>query len=367
MKITNYKKIGLWSLVIIVVVAIALPNFIDSNPVEDSSKANLQKKSDKKSTINVNGLIVEFEEQNKSIFASGTLLSDEEVDIRTEVAGKIVKLNIKEGDYVNKGDLLVKLNDNDLQAQLKKALERHKLLELTESRQKSLYEKQGISRQEYDIAASELSSQRAEIEYIKAMIERTEVKSPFSGVIGLRNFSEGAYISPSDIISRLQKVDFLKIDFSIPQKYYSNIRKGSNLSFRIPPDTNHYVVSVLATEPKIDETTRTFKIRGRFSNNSSKLVPGSYAEVNIITNENQNSIFIPSFALIPDLSSEYVLVYENGIATKRNVRTGTRTTEKIEIVSGLNPGDTLIISGIMQLRPGAPVNVNINKNPVVNL
>jgi membrane fusion protein (multidrug efflux system) len=178
--------------------------------------------------------------------------------------------------------------------------------------------------------------------------------------MGLRYVSEGAYITPASTIASLQKIDFLKIDFSVPQKYFSDIKKGSMLNFRVPPDTSSYHVVVLATEPKINEQTRTFRIRGRFSNSGKNLLPGSYAEVDIITNENPSSIMIPSIALIPDLSSEYVLVYNNGKAIKRNVRTGVRSTEQIEIIEGLGMGDTVITSGIMQLKPGDAVKISVN-------
>lgn len=354
---SNYKKIAFWFLVLVVILIIVVPKFIDNET--DGTVPQLQKSSAKKELL-VNGIIASYTSLSKSVFATGTLLGDEEIELKSEISGKITKLNIKEGSPVRRGDLLVKLNDNDLQAQLRKAEERLKLLQVTESRQKQLYEKKGISRQDYDIALSELSTQKAEIEYIKAMIDRTEIRSPFSGIMGLRYVSEGAYITPASTIASLQKIDYLKIDFSVPQKYFGDIKKGSMLNFRVPPDTTGYHVVVLATEPKINEQTRTFRIRGRFSNSGKNLLPGSYAEVDIITNENPSSIMIPSIALIPDLSSEYVLVYNNGKAIKRNVRTGVRNTEQIEIIEGLGTGDTVITSGIMQLKPGDAVKISIN-------
>lgn len=354
----NFKKVGLWSLVILAVASTAY--FMNKVSTSDlPNPKELVGKTNNKKSFEVNGIIIDYSQVNKSVFSSGTLLGDEAIELKSEVSGRIIKMNLKEGTSVKKGELLIKLNDNDLQAQLNKALERLKFLELTESRQRQLYEKQGISRQDYDISVSELITQKAEIDYLKAMIERTEIRSPFDGVMGLRYVSEGAYITPTTSIATLQKIDYLKIDFSVPQKYFNNIRKGSSLKFRVPPDTRSYEVSVLAIEPKIDEMTRTFRIRGRFSNIGKNLIPGSYAEVDIITDENPNSILIPSIALIPDLESEYVLVYRNGRATKQNVRTGTRNSEQIEILSGLDIGDTVITSGIMQLKPEDEVKVKI--------
>lgn len=354
------KKIGLWALVVVAILAIVYSGMLkksDSNIATNNPTAVKPEQ-----VMNVNGIMVEYSNVSKSVFASGTLLSDESVDLKSEIPGRIVKMNLVEGSQVRKGDLLVKLNDNDLIAQLKKAQERLKLLELTESRQRQLFQKQGISQQDYDIAVSELSTQKAEIDYIKAMIERTEIRSPFNGFMGLRYISQGAYITPDTRIASLQKIDYLKIDFSVPQKYFNNIRKGTQLTFRVPPESKEYQVSVLAVEPKVDEITRTFRIRGRFNNSGKNLIPGSYAEVSIVTDDNPNSIMIPSIALMPDLESEFVFVYVNGKATKKSVRTGTRNTEQIEIVSGLNPGDTVITSGLMQIREGMDLNISIEKN-----
>lgn len=349
------KKLVLWSLVIVVIGVIVYPKLTDSNITKNETIL----KQDGKKEIIVNGIVAEYTKINRSVFATGTLLGDEEIELKSEISGRITKMNLAEGTKVKKGDLLIKLNDNDLQAQLKKAIERLKLLELTESRQRQLYEKQGISRQDYDIALSELSTQKAEIDYLKAMVERTEILAPFDGTIGLRYVSEGAYITPTTTIASLQKIDYLKIDFAVPQKYFSNISKGSLLNFKVPPDTNSYEVSVLAVEPKIDEMTRTFKIRGRFNNSQKNLIPGSYAEVTIITDENPNTFLIPSISLIPDLESEYVLLYQNGKAVKRNVRTGVRNPEQIEIISGISIGDTIITSGIMQVKPGDALKVEV--------
>jgi membrane fusion protein (multidrug efflux system) len=348
-----------WLLVILVAVLIIFPDIWKG---EEKKKVSADTQKPIKNEIMVNGEIIQYSHTDRSVFATGTLLGDEEVNLRAEISGRIIKLNLEEGASVKKGELLVKLNDKDLQAQLNKAYERLKLLELTESRQRQLFEKQGISRQDYDIALSELSSQKAEIDYLKAMIDRTEIRSPFDGTVGLRYVSIGAYITPADNIAALQKLDYMKIDFSVPQKYYNNISKGSSLSFRVPPDTKRYQVSVLATEPKIDEITRTFKIRGRFNNSAYKLIPGSYAEVDIVTDINPESIMIPTIALIPNITSEYVLLYKSGKVEKCDVITGTRSPSEVEIIKGLTVGDTLISSGLMQIKPGDEVKINVKSS-----
>jgi membrane fusion protein (multidrug efflux system) len=357
----NIKRLFLWSLVFIVIAALAWMKFYKSDSDSTPNNLILSNKPLQRELI-LKGLVVSYTKSSNNLFSSGTLLADEEVKLMPEIAGKIVSINFKEGAYVKKGTLLVKLNDNDLQPQLKKAETKLKLLELTEKRQSQLFEKQGISKQDYDIAASELASQKAEIAYIHALIEKTEIKAPFDGIIGLRNVSEGAYVIPTNIIAVIQKIDVLKVDFSIPQKYSNLVKISDSLTFKVPPDTNNYKVNIVAFEPKIDDKTRTLKIRAKFSNSGKKFLPGSYCEVNIQTTGNDKSVLVPSFALIPDLMSEFVYLYSNGIAEKRSVRTGIRGDEQIEIIEGLNPGDTVITTGIMQLRAGMKVKIEIPAN-----
>lgn len=357
----NYKQLLIWSLVVLVLIVGIWFKYFNNND-KSQDKVLMANISNKPKELLLKATIVNYSKFDNTIFSSGTLLADEEVQLMPEISGKIVSIKFKEGTLVKKGDLLVKLNDDDLQPQLKKAETKLKLLELTEKRQSQLFEKQGISKQDFDIAVSEVISQKSEIAYIKALIDKTEIKAPFDGIIGLRNVSEGAYIMPSNVIATLQKIDVLKVDFSIPQKYSTIIKMSNTLTFKVQPDTNNYKVNIVAFEPKIDDKTRTLRIRAKFNNIGNKFLPGSYCEVNYVTSENDNSVLIPSVALVPDLLSEYVYVYQNGKAVKRNVRTGFRNDEQIEILDGLNPGDTLIVSGILQIRPGMNVKIDLSEN-----
>lgn len=292
--------------------------------------------------------------ENK-VYSSGTILGNEEVDLRSETSGKITQILFTEGARVSKGDLLLKINDSELQAQLKKANYSRNLAKDKEFRQRALLEKQGTSQESYDMALNELNSADADIELIKAQIAKTEIRAPFDGVLGLRSISVGSYITPNTSIVSIQSNNPVKIDFSIPEKYYGFIKSGSGVSFRIQNSSKLYKAKVYAIEPKIDLSTRTIQVRAIANNDDKSLFPGSFAEIEVILDNINNAIMIPSEALIPDIEGEKVYVKKNGKAVPRPVHSGIRTNQEVQILDGLAKGDSLITSGIMQMRPGLPV------------
>ena len=219
--------------IVIIGIVLALILYPKLNSGKDKSKSpqELQKK---KQTLVVSGIVMQYEPFDNSIFSTGTIISNEEVELKSEISGKITKINFKEGSRVRKGDLLIKINDSELQAQLKKNVSRLKLAETREFRQKKLLEQEGISQENYDIAVNEVETIKAEIELIKAQIEKTEITAPFDGVIGLRYISDGAYVTPTTNIATIQNNNPIKIDFSIPQKYFSQVTPGRIIYFKIP-------------------------------------------------------------------------------------------------------------------------------------
>ncbi len=301
--------------------------------------------------------VLNGENLDKNIYSSGSILSDEEVELRAETSGKVISINFNEGRPVNKGDLLVKINDDELQAQLKIAKADLELAKEKEFRQKKLLEKQGISREAYDEIVNQRKNLEAEIELLNAKIDKTEIKAPFSGIIGFRHISEGAYVTPQTQIASMQKVNPVKLEFSVPQKYFDIVKTGTEINFRIPANDKSYAAKIYAIEPKIDKATRTLLIRARCDNSDRTLMPGAYAEIELLLDEISNAIMIPTQALIPDLKSEKVFVYSSGKAVPRMVQTGIRSDKEVQIIDGLNPGDTLITSGIINLRPGLDVKI----------
>ena len=339
------------ALVVIILLAIPKINFDGGGDNSAASPASSQ-------AIPVSVRIIQPARLNNTIHSNGSLLGNEEVELRSETSGKITKIYFQEGTKVKKGDLLVKINDADLQAQQLKNDLKQKLAEDKEFRYRKLLEKDLTSQQEYDAVLNELNIIKADIEYTKALIDKTEIRAPFDGVVGLRSVSEGSYITPSIKIATLQSTNPIKIEFAVPQKYYSAIKAGKAIHFTLPGTGKTYSAKIYAVEPKVDPVTRTILVRALVANDKGELVPGAYTEIDVVLDEIDNAMLIPTEALVPDASGEMVYLYKNGTAHPQNVKSGIRTETDVQILSGIQQGDTVITSGIVQLRAGAAVSIN---------
>ena len=306
---------------------------------------------------NVSAYVLKNEKLSNEVYASGTIMANEEVQLQPELSGKIIKINFQEGSKVSKGQLLVKINDADLQANYKKLQLQYKLAEERMDRQKKLLAISGISQEEFDILQSEYNVVKAEMDYATAQIEKTEIRAPFDGIVGLKNVSEGAYVSPSIVIASIQQINPVKIDFSISERYSSVVKKGDKLSFRIEGNDQVLKGQVFAVEPKIDMATRTVQVRAVCPNPKGDIYPGAFARVQLALNDIDSALMIPSEAVIPDLKGKKVYRIKNGQAEYVKIITGLRTDEMIQITSGLTAGDTVITRGIMSLKPGSHVQV----------
>jgi membrane fusion protein (multidrug efflux system) len=307
--------------------------------------------------ISVSGFIVQPKNLENGILASGTLLANEEVELHPEVSGKIVALNLNEGTAVAKGTLLVKLYDADLQAQLKKLNAQRETSEKAEQRLKQLLAVNGIGQQEYDVASTQLSGVKADIEYTQAQISKTEIRAPFNGIVGLKNVSLGAFVSPATTIATLQQVDKLKVDFTVPEKYSSSISKGSAVKFTVDGFTETFNAKVYAIEPRIDETTRTIKVRALAENSKTKLFPGAFAKIDLGLKNIEGALMVPTQCVIPEARDKKVIVVKNGKADFRKVETGIRNEAYIQITSGVQVGDTVVATALMYVKPNAGVKV----------
>lgn len=300
--------------------------------------------------LNAVGYVIIPTHLSELINQSGTLRPDEEVDLSFETSGKIVEINFTEGTRVKKGNLLAKINDQPLQAQLEKLQAQLKMAEAKEFRQRSLLNKDAISQESYDQVQTDVQTIKADINLIKANISQTELRAPFDGIIGLRYVSEGSYTNSSTKIAKLIKISPIKIEFAISEKYVSEIKIGYPITFRIVGSNQVFNAAVYAIDPKIDVDTRTVVLRAMYQNKNEELRPGTFAGVTLELSRIENAIAIPTEALIPEMDGEQVFIYKGGKAKSIKVNTGLRTASKIQITDGLNFGDTLITSGIMQLR-----------------
>ncbi|MBK7631605.1 MAG: efflux RND transporter periplasmic adaptor subunit [Ignavibacteriales bacterium] len=350
----NTKNILIAAAVLVVIAIVMLPKLLSSS----ESGKNTTPGGGADMVIPVKAHIVSLSTLNNSVFTTGTILANEEVELRSETSGKITKILFKEGSFVSKGALLIKINDADLQAQLRRAESKVKLSQEKEARQRQLRDGNLISQEEYDNTVSELNVNQADYDLIKAQIDKTEIIAPFSGVVGLRSVSEGSYVTTSIVIARLQNFNSIKVDFSIPEMYSASVKKGDELEFRISGSNQLYKAKVYAIEPKIDPGTRTLQIRAICSASYKDLIPGAFANVELSLKQTSNAVLIPTVSIVPELKGQIVYLYKSGVVVPQPVETGVREESLVQIVKGVSEGDTVITSGILQIRSNSKVKIS---------
>ena len=344
--------------IVIIILLILIKIFFLQPEKTEAPKANAQKGQ----TVNVTGYIVSSQLLENKIYSSGTILANEEVVLHPEVSGKLVSVNFKEGNFVGKGALLAKINDADLQAQLRRLGFQLKLATEKRDRLNGLLNIQGVSQQEYDEGASQLQLISSDIDYTKAQIAKTEIRAPFAGKIGLRQISAGSYVTNATTIATIQQTNILKIDFTIPEKYADIVRIGDMVQFTVDNTPEKSFAKVFAIEPKIDAETRNITVRAICNNTHAAILPGAFARIELVAEKKKSTIMIPTEALIPELKGKKVFVSKDGKAQPVMVQTGIRNDAQVEITSGLTEGDTLIVTGIMSLKPDAKVKIIEIKN-----
>ena len=315
-------------------------------------------KKNAKRVLNVNATVIRPQLLTDEILISGSLLPDEEVNLSFETSGKIIEINFQEGTFVKKGDLLAKVNDKPLQAQLKRLMAQLKLAEDRVYRQSALLERDAVSKEAYEKVKTELATLNADIDLVKANILQTELRAPFDGIIGLRQISVGTYASPSTIVAKLTKISPLKVEFAVPERYANDVKSGANLDFSLEGVLNPYQAKVYARESKIDPVTHTLTIRALYPNSESTVLPGRYASIRLKKQEIEEALAIPSEAIVPEMGKDKVFLYKAGKAQPVEIKTGLRTESQVQVVDGLPSGDTIIVSGTLQLRTGLPVTLD---------
>lgn len=305
--------------------------------------------------IQVDAMIANVTPISADIEVPGTILPNETTEIHPEVSGRVVQLNVREGSFVGKGALLAKLYDGDLQAQLNKLQVQLKIAEQTEDRQSQLLKIQGISQQEYDLSLLQVSNLKADIDIVREAVRKTEIRAPFNGKLGLKNISQGAYVTPATIVTTISQVTQLKIQFNVPEKYGSQLKNGQAVNFTIDGSTKTFSANVMAAEVQMDENTRSLAIRAIVKNNDPALIPGVFAKVRIILGKNENAIMIPTIVVQPLGRKKLVYLYRDGKSVPSDITTGVRDSSNVQVLTGVNIGDTVITTGLLFLRPNAEV------------
>ncbi|TXI35403.1 MAG: efflux RND transporter periplasmic adaptor subunit [Niabella sp.] len=324
---------------------------------KNKQKENPQAGGQKPPVPKVDAFIVKTDTFTDRLMISGNLVANESTSIQPEISGRLTMLNIREGAYVSKGTLLGKIYDGDLRAQLRKLQVQLDVQQNTVKRYEELLKINGVSQQEYDLIVLQTNNIKADIEVVKSNLTRTEIRAPFSGKLGLKMVSPGSYVSPQSVLTNIQQMDAVKLDFNLPEKYSSMVRVGQEVSFHTEGSNDTYRAKIIATEPGISENNRSLLIRSQVIGNDKRVIPGKFAKVSISFDPDPNAIMIPSQAIIPQARGKKVAVLRNGEVIFEDVQTTARDSSKVLVSQGLQVGDTVITTGLMALKPGAKVQI----------
>lgn len=343
---------------------IGIGGFIAYRITENKSEKNAAKEKDgKKKPANVSGMVLKPQIFADNLSLSGSIEANEQIEIRSEVSGVVESINFSEGSFVSQGQVLFKVNDIELRAQLAKTKTAQALASENERRAKLLLQKEAISQEEYDIASADFQSAKAETQLISAQLAKTAVRAPFSGKIGLRYISKGTYVTPTTVVANLVNTSQLKITFSIPEKYAPQMKINSQLSFTTSDSKEKYFAKIYAIEPGVEVATRTLRMRAIAENPDGKLLPGTFANVMLPLAKVNDALLVPTESLIPIQGGKKIFVAEKGKAKEVVVETGARTDRNVLILSGLKAGDTILTTGVMSLKEGSPVKVSLKAQP----
>ncbi|MFO7721562.1 MAG: efflux RND transporter periplasmic adaptor subunit [Gillisia sp.] len=347
--------------IIFTLIGVGLVALIGYRVFENQRNAPNKQNGGNTPAVKVVGMVLQPQAFEDNISLSGTLEANEQIELRSEISGIIENINFTEGTKVSKGQILFRVNDLEMRAQLAKVQTSQNLAAENERRAKLLLEKEAISQEEYDLSQADYQSARAESQLIQAQLGKATVRAPFSGVIGLRYISQGTYVTPTTPIASLVDTDKLKITFSIPEKYSSQIKVNDNITFTTSNSPEVHTASIYAMEPGVDISTRTLKMRALADNPDGSLIPGSFANVFLALSVVEDALMVPTEALIPIQNGKKIFISENGKAKEVIVETGARTESDIRVISGLKAGDTILTSGIMVLRNGSPLNIDLRQ------
>jgi len=347
---STFKRILGFGIVAAVLVGLAIPKISTSDEGERVGGRAQQ-------PLGVDAYVVQPTSVRDQLFTTGTLRADESVELTSEAAGKVTGIQFEEGRRVEAGQLLLTINDAELQAQRKRLEYRLQLAEDRRQRQERLLEEGGVSQEAYDQIVNEVNVLESELELVEAQVEKKKVRAPFSGTIGLRSVSEGSYLSPQTRIATLQRINPIKLDLSVPEKYSSRIAVGAPVTFSVRGSDTRHQGRIYAIESQIDTSTRSLRLRARADNPAGTLRPGAFADITVVFDTIDDAITVPAFAVLPELGGQQVFVVEGGQAQPRSVETGVRTDSVVQVTGGLTVGDTVLTSGIQQLRPGLSIQV----------
>jgi membrane fusion protein (multidrug efflux system) len=309
----------------------------------------------------VDVIVAKTERITDRVEVNGTVVANEYAELRPEVSGLLTFLDIPEGKTVQKGTVIARINSADLEAQVSRSNVQLQLAQTTEQRLRKLLDINGVNQADYDIAANQVNTLKADIVYTQALIAKTIVKAPFTGVIGLRKVSAGSFLTPTSVIATMQQLSNLRIDFTVPEVYQKYVAKGGNVEVSVDQNSSDLQTArIIAMEPQVNQSTRNITVRAVL--NSGSTSPGSFVKVYLNEGAQKNSIMVPANCIIPESRSKKVVTVKNGKADFVKIETGSRQADLVEVTQGLNVGDSVVVSGVLFTRQDAPVKVRSVRN-----
>jgi membrane fusion protein, multidrug efflux system len=327
------------------------------NRKEEGKPADAKTGGGNNAPVMAEGYLVQERSLAQDIEVAGTLMPFEQTEIRSEISGRVTGIYFREGANVGSGQVLVKLFDGDLQAQFRKLAVQLKIARKTEERQQELLKINGISQQDYDLSVLQVSNIQADMEILQAAISKTAIRAPYSGKMGLRNISMGAVINPQTIVSTLSQVGQLKLEFTVPERYAATMQPGKTIALKTEANLNDRLATIIATENEVDDATRTLRVKAAVQGASNGLTAGAYASVQVDLGSKSNALMVPTQSIIPQARNKQVIVIKNGKPIFTPVTLGVRDSSKVEVTSGLKLGDTVLMTGLLFVRPASNVKV----------
>lgn len=339
-----------------VVGALALLALPKLPPLSDETREAAQTSA---SAPAVRTMTLESRPFESTIAFNGTLLADQAIDIKSELRGKIETIAFTDGQQVARGELIVTIESGELGAELASIREQLALAETNAERRQALFESGSVTASERDDALSRREVLRAQERRLAVRLAKARIEAPFAGTLGLRQVSPGDLIEADTLITTLQTLAKLKVDFSVPERFRNEVEPGTQLLLSVAGHQRPFAATIRAISPRVDVNTRTLTVRADVANPQRRLLPGNYARVELVM-RNDAALVVPSVAVLQSLEGGSVFTVENGIAVRRAVEMGQRTVSSVEILRGLSPGDEVITSGVQSVRDGEAVDV---RNP----
>ncbi len=341
-------------ILVILAAAIAVGGYVylgDAGSGSSAAQSQAQRPA-----IPVEMMVVNVETYVEQEGAVGSLASDEAVIIRSEIAGRVEDIGFEEGQPINKGDLIITIDDSIYRAEFNQAEARLRLSQANYDRAVNLEGRGAGTQRALDEASSKLQEDRATLDLARARLDRTKIRAPFSGFMGIRRVSPGDYLMAGQEIVNLEAIDPIKVAFALPEVLLSVVEPGQSVVVQIDAFPGEdFIGEVYAIDPRIQASGRSVTLRARVPNPGGRLRPGLFARIGIIFERRENAIMIPERALVPIQSRQTVFVVEEGVVALRDVTTGGRRGGDVEITSGLSAGDAVIIGGQLKLREGTAV------------